>query len=470
VAREDPQLEGAIATADPGPDKIIGPGHTFDSVTNKISGVVLMPFPKTPPQMFVGFACAFVLANVLLVAITWLLFRGVGIWGIRIPVAWGFAIVNFVWWIGIGHAGTLISAILLLLKQDWRTSINRFSESMTLFAVACAGLFPILHLGRPWLAYWLLPYPNTMWLWPQPRSPLIWDVFAVSTYATVSVLFWFTGLIPDLATMRDRSAGGFQQKLFGFLAMGWRNSAKHWERYQKTYLLLAGLSTPLVVSVHSVVSFDFSIAIVPGWHTTIFPPYFVAGAIYSGFAMVLTLVIPVRRWYHLEDLITMRHIECMAKVMLGTGLIVAYGYAIEAFMAWYSGNEFERYLFLNRAWQGHYFWAYWMLILCNIVIPQALWSRKVRMSLPLVFAIALVVNVGMWLERFVIVVISLERDYMPSAWGNYYPSVWDWATFTGTIGLFLSLMFLFIRGLPAISMFETREVVEHQEAVHAHAE
>jgi molybdopterin-containing oxidoreductase family membrane subunit len=462
VTPEDP----TVATLDPGPDKIIGPGHDYASVSGKISGVVYRPFSKTPPQMFIGFAAAFLLVNLLMVAVTWLFARGVGIWGIMIPVAWGFAIVNFVWWIGIGHAGTLISAILLLLKQDWRTSINRFSESMTLFAVACAGMFPILHLGRPWLAYWLIPYPNTMWLWPQPRSPLIWDVFAVSTYATVSLLFWFTGLIPDFATMRDKAPNTWAQKLFATLAMGWRGSAKHWARYQKAYLLLAGLSTPLVVSVHSVVSFDFSVSIVPGWHTTIFPPYFVAGAIYSGFAMVLTLAIPVRRWYHLEDLITMRHIECMAKVMLGTGLIVAYGYAMEAFMAWYSGNQVERYTFINRAWVGGYWWTYWLLILCNILLPQMLWSKRVRMSIPAVFLISLVVNVGMWLERFVIVVTSLTRDFVPSSWGMYYPTIWDWSTYLGTLGVFLSLMFLFIRGLPAISIFEMREVVHEEHHGH----
>jgi len=453
--------EPPVATLDPGPEKVLGSGHDYASVSEKIAGVVYRPFLKTPREMFVGFACAFLLVNLLMVAVTWLFVRGVGIWGIMIPVAWGFAIVNFVWWIGIGHAGTLISAILLLLKQDWRTSINRFSEAMTLFAVACAGMFPILHLGRPWLAYWLIPYPNTMWLWPQPRSPLIWDVFAVSTYATVSLLFWFTGLIPDFATMRDKAPNSWARKIFGTLAMGWRGSAKHWARYQKAYLLLAGLSTPLVVSVHSVVSFDFSVSIVPGWHTTIFPPYFVAGAIYSGFAMVLTLAIPVRRWYHLEDLITMRHIECMAKVMLGTGLIVAYGYAMEAFMAWYSGNQVERYAFINRAWVGGYWWTYWLLILCNILIPQLLWSKRVRLYVPAVFAISLVVNVGMWLERFVIVVTSLTRDFVPSSWGMYYPTIWDWSTYIGTIGVFLSLMFLFIRGLPAISIFEMREVVHH---------
>ncbi|MCU1338266.1 MAG: Polysulfide reductase NrfD [Bryobacterales bacterium] len=461
---------GTTATIDPGPDQVIGPHHDFETVTEKISGVVFMPLRKTPLQLFAAFAFAFALVNVFLVAVTWLLIRGVGIWGIRIPIAWGFAIVNFVWWIGIGHAGTLISAILLLLKQDWRTSINRFAEAMTLFAVACAGMFPILHLGRPWLAYWLIPYPNTMYLWPQPRSPLIWDVFAVSTYASVSFLFWFTGLIPDLATMRDEAKSGRIRRLFGVLAMGWRGSAKHWARYQKAYLLLAGLSTPLVVSVHSVVSFDFSISIVPGWHTTIFPPYFVAGAIYSGFAMVLTLAIPVRRWYHLEDLITMRHIECMSKVMLGTGLIVAYGYAMEAFMAWYSGNPYERFMYWNRAWGGHYWWTFLLLILCNILIPQALWSRRVRLNINAVFVIALIVNAGMWLERFVIVITSLERDFMPSAWNNYYPTGWDWATYFGTIGVFLSLMFLFVRGLPAISMFEMREVVHSMEPTHAHGD
>ncbi len=457
---------------DPGPDEVLGPGHNFDTVTTKISGVVYRPFMRTPIQMFVGFGVAFILVNIFMGAVTWLFYRGVGIWGIVIPIAWGFAIVNFVWWIGIGHAGTLISAILLLLKQDWRTSINRFSEAMTLFAVACAGMFPILHLGRPWLAYWLLPYPNQMWLWPQPRSPLIWDVFAVSTYATVSFIFWFTGLIPDFATMRDLRSNKAVGKLYGMLAMGWRGSAKHWARYQKAYLLLAGLSTPLVVSVHSVVSFDFAVAILPGWHTTIFPPYFVAGAIYSGFAMVLTLAIPVRRWYHLEDLITTRHIECMAKVMLGTGLIVAYGYAMEAFIAWYSQNEYEQYAFYNRMFPqaGTYWWTYWLLILCNILIPQLLWSRKVRLHTWAVFVISLVVNMGMWLERFVIVVTSLTRDFVPSSWGMYYPTVWDWATYVGTIGVFLSLMFLFIRGVPAISIFEMREVVHEKEAVHAHTD
>ncbi len=468
---EEERQDRAVATLtpaiDPGPDEVLGAGHTYESVTRKISDIVFLPARKTPREFYIGFAIAFLLAQGLFVSMAWLFIRGVGVWGINIPVAWGFAIVNFVWWIGIGHAGTLISAILLLLKQDWRTSINRFAEAMTLFAVAQAGMFPILHLGRPWLAYWLLPYPNSMWLWPQPRSPLIWDVFAVSTYATVSFIFWYTGLIPDLATMRDRTVRPGLQKIFGLMSLGWRGSARHWQRYQMAYLLLAGLATPLVVSVHTVVSFDFAISILPGWHTTIFPPYFVAGAIYSGFAMVLTLAIPFRAIYKLQDIITMRHIEAMAKLMLGTGLIVAYGYSMEAFMSWYSGNAYERFMYVNRM-LGPYWPTYTALILCNILLPQLLWSRRVRLNLIAVFVISLIVNLGMWLERFVIVITSLHRDFVPSSWGMYYPTMWDIATYIGTIGLFLSMMFLFIRGLPAISIFEVREEVHHKAATHGH--
>jgi molybdopterin-containing oxidoreductase family membrane subunit len=391
-------------------------------------------------------------------AVAYLLAVGVGIWGIKIPIAWGFAIVNFVWWIGIGHAGTLISAILLLLHQEWRTSINRFAEAMTLFAVACAGLFPLLHLGRPWFFYWLFPYPNTMRIWPQFRSPLVWDVFAVSTYATVSFLFWYMGLIPDLATLRDRATAWIGRKAYGMLAMGWRGSAIHWRRYEVAYLLMAGLATPLVVSVHSVVSFDFTIAILPGWHSTIFPPYFVAGAIYSGFAMVMTLAIPLRRIYHLEDFITMRHLDNMAKVLLATGLIVAYGYFMETLMAWYSGNRYERYMMLNRVF-GPYAYIYWAVIACNVLAVQAAWFPRVRASVPLLFALALIVNVGMWLERYMIIVVSLHRDFMPSSWDMYAGTRWDWATLVGSIGLFMALMFLFIRALPVISIFELRELV-----------
>jgi len=440
---------------------IIGPGHTFDTVTDKISAVVLTR--KTPRGWFVGFAIAFTLAMVLLYAVSYLFVKGIGIWGINIPVAWGFDIINFVWWIGIGHAGTLISAILLLFRQTWRTSINRFAEAMTLFAVACAALFPVLHLGRPWLFYWLFPYPNTMGMWPQFRSPLMWDVFAVSTYATVSLMFWFVGLIPDLATLRDRSPSRVGRAVYGMLAMGWRGSAAHWHRYETAYLLLAGLSTPLVVSVHTIVSFDFAVGLIPGWHTTIFPPYFVAGAIYAGFAMVMLLAIPLRKVYGLEDFITMRHLDYMGRIMLATGLVVAYGYMMETFMAWYSGNTFEMYLILNRFFGPDAATMYWALIACNVVVPQLLWFRRVRANVPLLFVIAVVVSIGMWLERYIIIVVSLERDFLPSSWGTYSGTVWDWATFIGTMGLFLSLLFLFIRFLPMISIFEMRTLLPEAE-------
>jgi len=448
------------------PDPIIGPGHTFETVTDKISAIVLTR-PVTPGWVL-GLLISFGALMLLNMVITLLMIKGVGIWGIRIPTAWGFAIVNFVWWIGIGHAGTLISAILLLLHQRWRTSINRFAEAMTLFAVMCAGMFPLLHMGRPWLFFYLMPYPNPMWTWPQFRSPLVWDVFAVSTYLTVSLLFWFVGLIPDLATLRDRAKNKAAKIIYGALAMGWRGSAMHWFRYETASLLLAGLATPLVVSVHTVVSFDFTIGIIPGWHTTIFPPYFVAGAIYSGFAMVLTLAIPIRKFYHLEDLVTIRHLDIMAKVMLGTGLIVAYGYLIEAFLAFYSGDQYEIYMMTNR-FKGPYAPLYWMLISCNIIIPQLLWSKKVRRNVGLLFVLSLVVNTGMWLERFVIIVISLSRDFIPSSWGMYYPTRWDWATYIGTFGLFFTLFFLFIRVLPMISIVEVRSLVAETNEEKAHS-
>ncbi|HEX4808773.1 MAG TPA: NrfD/PsrC family molybdoenzyme membrane anchor subunit [Bryobacteraceae bacterium] len=455
-----------IAIVDPGPESILAPGHNYESVTQRIAGVVFLNWKRTPKYWYLGLTVAMLFVTLLMCAVSYLFLKGVGIWGINIPIAWGFAIINFVWWIGIGHAGTLISAILFLLKQDFRTSINRFSEAMTLFAVACAGMFPILHLGRPWLFYWLLPYPNSMYLWPQPRSPLEWDVFAVSTYATVSIVFWYVGLLPDLASLRDTATPLWKQRLYAILSLGWRGSAIHWHRYQKSYLLLAGLATPLVLSVHTVVSFDFAVAILPGWHTTIFPPYFVAGAIYSGFAMVLTLIIPFRSWYKLQDLITMRHLDCCAKVMLGTGLIVAYGYSMEAFFAWYSGDKFESFMYWNRV-TGPYKFTYALLILCNIALPQLLWIRKVRLNVPLLWVLSIVINCGMWLERFEIVATSLTRDFVPSSWGTYIPTFWDWATYAGTLGFFLFLMFLFVRVLPAISIFEVREVVHHEHSVEA---
>jgi len=440
------------------PDKIhVGPvideGHSLASVSDKVGGIVLKR--KITLGWVFGLLISFAVLQNLAAGATWLIIKGVGVWGINIPVGWGFAIINFVWWIGIGHAGTLISAILLLLNQSWRNAINRFAEAMTLFAVMCAGMFPVLHTGRPWLAYWLFPYPNTMDLWPQFRSPLLWDVFAVSTYFTISAVFWFVGLLPDLATLRDTAKTKFTQTVYGALAMGWRNSARHWQRYEKASLLLAGLATPLVVSVHTVVSFDFAVSIIPGWHTTIFPPYFVAGAIYSGFAMVLTLMIPVRKFYGLDDIITLRHLNNMAKVTLATALIVAYGYTMEAFFGYFSADTYEQHMIWNRM-TGTYAIFYWCLILCNIITPQFLWSKKIRTSPGILWCISIVVNIGMWLERFVIVVTSLHHDFLPSSWANYWPTIWDWAVYTGTLGLFMTLIFLFVRVLPMITIFELR--------------
>jgi molybdopterin-containing oxidoreductase family membrane subunit len=439
------------------PVPVLAPGQTYKSVTEKISGLVLQV--RTPLFWFAGFALGFALLQLFMLTVTMLLFVGVGIWGINIPVGWGFDIINFVWWIGIGHAGTLISAILFLFRQQWRMSINRAAEAMTLFAVLCALQFPLFHTGRPWLAaYWLLPYPNAMGVWPNFRSPLVWDVFAVSTYGTISLVFWYTGLIPDLATMRDRAKHWFLKYVYGILAMGWRGSAVHWSRYETAYMLLAGLSTPLVLSVHTVVSFDFAVSLIPGWHTTIFPPYFVAGAIYSGFAMVLTLLIPFRAAYGLHGLITARHLDAMAKVMLATGWIVFYGYGMEAFIAWYSANPYEGFVTWNRL-TGPYWWAYWSLIFCNGLVPQFLWSKTIRTSPVRLFIISIIVNVGMWLERFVIIVMSLHRDFLPSSWGHYAGTVFDWSMFLGTIGLFLTFFYLFARVLPMISIFEMRELV-----------
>jgi Ni/Fe-hydrogenase subunit HybB-like protein len=445
---------------------VLAPGYTYGTVTDKISALVLTrPFDW---RWLAGLAIAFFMTMVLTTAIAYLLVAGVGIWGINQPVAWGFAIVNFVWWIGIGHAGTLISAILLLLKQDWRTSINRFAEAMTLFAVACAGLFPLLHMGRPWFFYWLLPYPNTMALWPQWRSPLVWDVFAVSTYGTVSLLFWYVGLLPDLATLRDRAKNKWARIVYAVMAMGWRGSAIHWHRYRTAYLLLAGLATPLVVSVHTVVSLDFAGGIVPGWHSTIFPPYFVAGAIYSGFAMVMTLAIPLRKAFGLEDMITMRHLDNMAKVMLATGLMVGYGYCMEAFFSFYSANTYEEALQHNRLF-GPYAHTYYMLLFFNVFMIQALWFKRVRRNVPLLFVISIGVNIGMWLERYVIVITSLARDFVPAQWSMYHGTFWDYATYWGTVlGLFAALLFLFIRFLPVISIAEMRELV-HEQAGHGPA-
>ncbi|HZJ33317.1 MAG TPA: NrfD/PsrC family molybdoenzyme membrane anchor subunit [Vicinamibacterales bacterium] len=462
-SRMNAQAEKQLLARTP---EVIAPGHTFETVTETISHVVMSK--RTPLGWFLGFGIAFLLLMILNLTIGNLLMTGIGIWGNNIPVGWAFDIINFVWWIGIGHAGTLISAILLLFRQQWRTSINRFAEAMTLFAVACAAMFPLLHTGRPWLAiYWLFPYPNVMGLWPQFRSPLIWDVFAVSTYGTVSALFWFTGLVPDMATLRDRAKSRAAQTIYGMLSLGWRGSAKHWQRYETAYLLLAGISTPLVLSVHSVVSFDFAVSVLPGWHATIFPPYFVAGAIYSGFAMVMTLAIPLRKFYGLEDFITMKHLENMAKVMLATGLIVAYGYTMEAFFAWYSANTYEEFMIRNRM-TGPYAYMYWCLILCNVIAPNTLWIGRLRRSVPYLFFISFVVSTGMWLERFVIIVVSLHRDFLPSSWGMYGGTRYDWSAFIGTIGLFITLIFLFVRFLPSISIFEMRTILPGAEVEEEH--
>ena len=435
---------------------LIEPGHSYATVTDHISAIVLTQ--KTPRSWLIGFFLSFLGLMLLMWALGNLLVRGIGVWGNNNPVGWGWDIINFVWWIGIGHAGTLISAILLLLRQDWRTSINRFAEAMTLFAVASAALYPTFHTGRPWLDYWLMPYPNTMGMWPNPRSPLVWDVFAISTYATVSILFWFIGLIPDLATLRDRAHSKGAQIFYGILAMGWRGSAKHWERFETASLLLAGLATPLVVSVHTIVSFDFASGIIPGWHATIFPPYFVAGAIFAGFAMVLTLSIPLRVVYKLEGFITMRHLETMAKVMLATGLIVAYGYMMETFMAWYGGNPYEKAMMMNRFF-GPYKYHYYALLACNVIAPQFLWLDQFRKNVPALFVISIIVSIGMWLERFIIIPVSLTRDFLPGSWRMYSPTEFDWSFFIGSLGLFFCLLFLFLRLLPMISIFEMRTIV-----------
>jgi len=436
---------------------VMGPGQTLTTVTDRIGGIVLTK--HTPIFWFAVMALCVAIIGILNTAIAYLLGRGTGIWGINIPVGWGFAIVNFVWWIGIGHAGTLISAILLLFKQSWRTSINRFAEAMTIFAVMQAGLFPLIHTGRPWLAaYWLFPIPNTMGVWPQFRSPLIWDVFAVSTYFTVSFLFWGIGLIPDFATLRDSAKTLLVRRIYGLLAMGWRGSARHWNRYETAYMLLAGLATPLVLSVHSVVSLDFAVSVVPGWHTTFFPPYFVAGAIFSGFAMVLMLAIPFRYLYNMQDFITLRHLQNCAKVMLGTGMIVAYSYIFEMFIGWYSNEKYEMAMVHNRL-HGPYSGYYFMLVLCNIILPQSLWFNKVRSSPMALFIVSCIVQTGMWLERFVIVVMSLQRDYLPTSWGMYWFTKWDIMTLLGTMGFFTFLFFLFIRFMPAISIFEIRALL-----------
>ena len=431
--------------------------HTsFGSVTDDI--LKGNECPKPPRSWYIALAISFSMMSMLGVMIGYLIFTGVGVWGNNNPVAWGYPIVNFVFWVGIGHAGTLISAILFLFRQKWRTAINRFAEAMTIFAVICAGTFPGIHIGRAWLAYWLFPIPNQMDMWPQFRSPLLWDVFAVGTYFTVSLLFWYLGMIPDLATMRDRANSKVKAIAYGIASLGWRGSMRHWHRYERAYLLLAALATPLVLSVHSVVSFDFAVSQLPGWHTTIFPPYFVAGAIFSGFAMVMTLAIPARELWGLKNFITTRHLENMCKVVLLTGSMVGYAYSMEFFIAWYSGEIYESFTFINRAF-GPYGWAYWIMVSCNVITPQIFWFKKARTNIALIFTASLLVNVGMWFERFVIVVTSLANDFLPSSWGMYEPTYVDVLTFLGSFGLFMTFFLLFIRYLPVLAIAELKAIM-----------
>jgi molybdopterin-containing oxidoreductase family membrane subunit len=433
---------------------------------HSITEAVARPVEWTPHRgWYIALAFSLGLLSLLLVSVGWLVWQGTGVWGLNIPVGWGWAIVNFVFWVGIGHAGTLISAILFLFRQRWRTSINRFAEAMTIFAVMCALLFPSIHVGRIWVLYWVFPIPNQMTAWPNFRSPLLWDVFAVSIYGMVSILFWYTGLIPDLATMRDRAKTRLRRIVYGIFALGWRGSNRHWLNYEKAYLILAGLSTPLVLSVHSVVSFDFAVAQLPGWHTTIFPPYFVAGAIFSGFAMVITLMVVARKVFRLEHLVTIRHFENMAKIILLTGTIVGYAYGMEFFIAWYGGNPYESFAFANRAF-GDYAWAYWIMVSCNVLSPQIFWFKRARRSIPVLFVVSIFVNIGMWFERFVITVTSLSADFLPSSWDYYSPSFWDISTFLGSFGLFFTMFCLFVRFVPQVAMAEVKTVLPEADPHH----
>jgi len=428
---------------------------TFGAITDKISSIVEN---KPPSGWLIAFLFSLSLLLILKGSILYLIWEGTGIWGLNNPVGWGWAIVNFVFWVGIGHAGTLISAVLFIFRQKWRTAINRFAEAMTIFAVMCALIFPGIHVGRVWVAYYMFPIPNQMGMWPNFRSPLLWDIFAVGTYFAVSLLFWYVGLIPDFATLRDRAKTRTKKIVYGILSLGWRSSNRHWQNYELAYLMLAGLSTPLVLSVHSIVSTDFAVSLLPGWHTTIFPPYFVAGAIFSGFAMVITLAIPVRKIYGLESIITIGHLEKMAKIMLVTGSMVGYAYSMEFFIAWYSGNTFESFAFVNRAF-GPYWWAYWIMISCNVIVPQLFWSKTLRTSVPVLFIASIFANIGMWFERFVIVVSSLSRDYLPANWDYYTPTIWDISLLIGSFGLFFTLFLLFLRFVPMIAISEIKGVL-----------
>ncbi len=449
---------------------LVDHNRSLSWITDKVSDIVEQPTPK---WWLLALCFTVPIALMGLVCIIYQISNGVGVWGENHPNGWAWDITNFVFWIGIGHAGTLISAVLFLTRQKWRTSINRAAEAMTLFAVVCAGIFPAIHIGRFWNAYFLAPVPNANGIWPNFRSPLLWDVFAVSTYFTVSVLFWFVGLIPDLATLRDRSKSRIGRFMYGIFALGWRGSNRHWRHYEMAYLLLAGLSTPLVLSVHSIVSFDFATSVLPGWHTTIFPPYFVAGAIFGGFAMVLTIMLPAALIFpQLGDLITRQHVDKMAKIILLTGSIVGYAYLMELFVAWYGANKFESFTFFRaRAafdGTGWYQWAYWIMMFCNVISPQIFWFKKMRTNYIVVFIVAQFVNVGMWFERFTIIVTSLAQDYLPSSWGHYAPSLTEKLTFIGTFGIFLTLFLLFMRFLPMIAISEVKLVTPEADPHRGH--
>jgi len=433
---------------------------------SELDAIIAAPLDQFPSRAWwIAFSITLSLLTIGAVCVGLTIYKGLGLWGVNQPVSWGFDIVNFVFWIGIGHAGTLISAILFLLRQRWRTGIARFAEAMTIFAVMCAGVFPLLHTGRPWLPMYLTPYPNQHSLWVNFTSPLVWDVFAVTTYFTVSLVFWYLGLIPDLASLRDRTTSKIKKLIYSVFSLGWRHSNRHWQHYERAYLILAGFATPLVLSVHTIVSFDFAVSVIPGWHTTIFPPYFVAGAVFSGFAMVQNVLIFVRQAFNLKHIITLDHLEKMNKVMIVTGSMVGYAYAMEFFIAWYSGNQFEQFVFLNRA-LGPYAWAYWTMVTCNVVFPQLFWFKKIRRSIPVMFAIGILVNVGMWFERFVIVVTSLSRDFLPSSWGHYVPTMYDVGILLGSFGLFFTLILIFVRVLPVVSISEVKAAVEGAQPTH----
>jgi molybdopterin-containing oxidoreductase family membrane subunit len=446
-----------------GETSLLPEGTTANDVTETIAGITENAAPR---GWWLLFLLSVSVLGVMGAALAYLFIQGVGVWGNNAPVFWAWDITNFVWWIGIGHAGTLISAILFLFRQKWRTSINRFAEAMTVFAVLCAGLFPAIHTGRPWFDYYLFPIPNQMDMWPNFKSPLMWDVFAVSTYLTISVIFWYVGLIPDFATLRDRSKNLVRKRVYGFFALGWRGAHRHWQHYERAYLIFAGISTPLVLSVHSVVSFDFATSVIPGWHTTIFPPYFVAGAVFSGFALVMTLMLICRSIFKLHNIVTIRHLDLMNKFMLGTALMVGYAYAMEFFIAWYSSNPYEQWVFFhnrlgwgqvdsNGNW-GPLWWAYYAMVTCNVIVPQIFWFKRARTSVPIMFIASILINIGMWFERFVIIVTSTSEDFLPSSWGMFHPTLIDILTYLGTFGLFFTLFLLFVRWIPMIAIAEVK--------------